>query len=174
MAIRFLALWLLISIGLTTLASAQQQELPIGVGDVITMDVHLEKDLFLRSRVDASGIVRFPLIGDIPVVGKTVKQLSDDLVLAYEDGYLVNPSIVVQIEVIRPFYVRGAVKNPGSYNFELGLTMEKAIAIAGGQTDRASNKNWVVIRGADKQRIDATVDTAILPGDIIEIPESLF
>jgi polysaccharide export outer membrane protein len=138
------------------------------------MDVHLEKDLFLRSRVDASGVVRFPLIGDMPVVGKTVKQLSDDLVLAYEDGYLVNPSIVVQIEVIRPFYVRGAVKNPGSYTFELGLTMEKAIAVAGGQTDRASDKNWIVIRGADKQRIKADADTPILPGDIIEIPESLF
>lgn len=150
------------------------QELPIGVGDVITMDVHLEKDLYLRSRVDASGVVRFPLIGDISVVGKTVKQLSDDLVEAYQDGYLVNPSIVVQIEVIRPFYVRGAVKYPGSFPFELGMTMEKAIAVAGGQTDRASNKNWIVIRGKDKRKIEATADTPILPGDIVEIPESLF
>lgn len=149
-------------------------ELPIGVGDVITMDVHLEKDLFLRSRVDASGVVRFPLIGDIPVVDKTVKQLSDDLVIAYQDGYLVNPSIVVQIEVIRPFYVRGAVTYPGSYPFELGMTMEKAIAVAGGKTDRASNKNWIIIRGTNKQKIEAITETPILPGDIIEIPESLF
>lgn len=174
MVIRFLSSLLIVLVmGFGTFASAQK-ELPIGVGDVITMDVHLEKDLFLRSRVDASGVVRFPLIGDIPVVNKTVKQLSDDLMVAYQDGYLVNPSIVVQIEVIRPFYVRGAVTYPGSFPFELGLTMEKAIAVAGGQTDRASNKNWVIIRGANKQKIKATVDTQILPGDIIEIPESLF
>ncbi|MDM7861414.1 polysaccharide biosynthesis/export family protein [Alteromonas sp. ASW11-36] len=164
----------LLMIGSALFPSHAQQELPIGVGDVITMDVHLEKDLYIRARVDASGIVRFPLIGDIPVVGKTVKELSDDLVDAYLDGYLVNPSIVVQIEEIRPFYVRGAVKYPGSFPFQLGMTMEKAIAVAGGQTDRASNRNWVVIRGADKQRIKATADTPILPGDIVEIPESLF
>ena len=151
-----------------------QQELPIGVGDVITMDVHLEKDLYIRARVDASGVVRFPLVGDILVVGKTVKELSDDLVDAYRDGYLVNPSILVQIAEIRPFYVRGAVKFPGAFPFQLGMTMEKAIAVAGGQTDRASNRNWLVIRGADKRRIEATADTPILPGDIVEIPESLF
>lgn len=174
MVLRFLSSLLIsLVLGGATLASAQQ-EIPIGVGDIITMDVHLEKDLFLRSRVDASGIVRFPLIGDIRVVDKTVKQLSDDLVTAYKDGYLVNPSIVVQIEVIRPFYVRGAVTYPGSFPFELGLTMEKAIAVAGGETDRASKKNWIVIRGVDKQRIKANADTPILPGDIIEIPESLF
>ncbi len=174
MAVRVLIFSTLLFLGGVLLPAQAQQELPIGVGDVITMDVHLEKDLYIRARVDASGIVRFPLIGDLPVVGKTVKELSDDLVDAYRDGYLVNPSIVVQIEEIRPFYVRGAVKYPGSFPFQLGMTMEKAIAVAGGQTDRASNRNWVVIRGADKQRIEATADTPILPGDIVEIPESLF
>ncbi|WP_100644215.1 polysaccharide biosynthesis/export family protein [Alteromonas facilis] len=174
MVIRVLKL-LLITMGfmLSVVLNAQQQ-IPIGVGDVITMDVHLEKDLYLRSRVDASGVIRFPLIGDMQVVGKTVKELSDDLVTAYQDGYLVNPSIVVQIAEIRPFYVRGAVKQPGSFPFELGLTMEKAIAVAGGQTDRASKKNWIIIRGEQKQRIEASADTPILPGDIVEIPESIF
>lgn len=174
MVLRVLAFIFVCWAALHPVSSPAQQLIPIGVGDIITMDVHLEKDLYLRSRVDASGVVRFPLIGDMQVVGKTVKELSDDLVKAYQDGYLVNPSIVVQIDEIRPFYVRGAVKQPGSFPFELGLTMEKAIAVAGGQTDRASNKNWVIIRGMDKQRIPATVDTPILPGDIVEIPESLF
>ena len=115
-----------------------------------------------------------PLIGEIVVSGKTSKELSEELELAYFDGYLVSPSVSVVIESYRPFFIRGAVGKSGAYQFEYDLTVDQAIAIAGGLKDRASKKNWYVIRGVEKARIKVTKEFRIFPGDILEIEESLF
>lgn len=158
-----------------TFLSAQQVEsFIIGTGDVLTIEVYNERDLTVRAKVGQSGKLRIPLLGDIEVVGKTPAELSRELEDAYFDGFLVNPSVSVVIESYRPFYIRGAVLKAGAYDFEYGLTVDQAIAIAGGLKDRASKSDWFVIRGPDKERIKVSKDAKVLPGDIIEIEESLF
>ncbi|KXI27595.1 sugar ABC transporter substrate-binding protein [Paraglaciecola hydrolytica] len=146
----------------------------MGSGDVVIIDVYNEKDLYVKAQVPKSGLLRIPLLGDIDVVGKTPVELSQYLEEAYLDGYLVLPSVTVLIDSFRPIYVKGAVKSAGSFKFELDLTVDQAIAIAGGLKDRASNSNWYVIRGKDKERIKVTKESRIFPGDILDIEESLF
>ena len=154
--------------------AASEDEITIGAGDTIVIDVYNERDLFVRAKVDRTGVVRVPLIGDINVFDKTTKQLSRELEIAFEDGYLVKPSVSVTIEAFRPFYIGGAVNQPGSYDYELDLTVDKAIAIAGGLKDRASSKNWFIIRGKDETKIPVTNKSKVKPGDIITIGESIF
>lgn len=172
MVLRLLAFALLF-VSFTAL-SALDDEITIGPGDLIVIDVYNERDLFVRTKVDKTGYVRVPLIGDIKVVDKTTKDLSRELEAAFDDGYLVRPSVSVTIEAFRPFYIGGAVNDPGSYDFELDLTVDKAIAIAGGLKDRASNKNWFIIRGTNKKKIPVTAKSKVKPGDILTIGESIF
>jgi protein involved in polysaccharide export with SLBB domain len=153
---------------------ATSNEFDIGPGDVIDIKVYNEPDLFVKASVSQSGILKIPLIGDVVVVGKTSKELSEELEMAYFDGYLVNPSVSVMIESYRPFFIHGAVSKSGAYKFEYDLTVDQAIAIAGGLKDRASKKNWYVIRGAEKARIKVTKESRVFPGDILDIEESLF
>jgi len=153
---------------------ATTDEFKIGSGDVIAISVYNEPDLLVRANVGQSGMLKIPLIGDVLVVGKTSKELSQELEAAYVDGYLVDPSVSVVIESFRPFFIRGAVTKSGAYKFEYDLTVDQAIAIAGGLKDRASKKDWYVIRGTEKKRIKVTKDTRVFPGDILEIEESLF
>lgn len=153
---------------------AANDEFSIGPGDVIVIKVYNEPDLSVKANVSQSGILKIPLVGDIVVAGKTSKELSEELEMAYFDGYLVNPSVSVMIESYRPFFIRGAVSKSGAYKFEYDLTVDQAIAIAGGLKDRASKRDWYVIRGVEKSRLKVTKESRIFPGDILEIEESLF
>lgn len=155
-------------------AMANEDQFMIGPGDVIEISVYNEPDLRVRAKIGASGILRIPLIGNVSVIGKTPKLLGSELEVALDDGYLVNPSVSVFIASFRPFYIRGSVNRPGSYTFEFDMTVDQAIAVAGGLKDRASNTNWTILRGPDKNKLDATPETKVFPGDIIEIKESFF
>jgi len=158
----------------STAIFSANDEFDIGSGDVIVIKVYNEPDLSVKANVGQSGILKIPLIGDVTVAGKTSKELSEELEIAFLDGYLVNPSVSVVIDSYRPFFIRGAVSKSGAYKFEYDLTVDQAIAIAGGLKDRASKKSWYVIRGVEKARIKVTKESRIFPGDILEIEESLF
>ena len=114
------------------------------------------------------------LIGDINVTGKLPRQLEEELEDKFRDGYLVSPSVSVQIRTFRPFFVRGAVRAPGSFRFEIDMNVDRAIAISGGLKDRASSSKWFIIRENSSERIPANGDSPLYPGDILEIEESLF
>lgn len=153
---------------------ANDDQFQIGAGDSIVVRIYNEPDLTVEAKVGASGVLRFPLIGDVTVVAKTPKQLSAEIEQAYRNGYLVSPSVSVVIDAFRPFYIRGSVNRPGAYEFEFDMTVDQAIAIAGGLTERASKKDWIILRGEQKQRIEAHEETRIYPGDIIQIEKSFF
>ena len=55
-----------------------------------------------------------------------------------KSGYVRDPSVAVEIETYRPFFVLGEVTFPGQYPYVPNMTVENAIAIAGGFTPRAS------------------------------------
>jgi protein involved in polysaccharide export with SLBB domain len=175
LALRILAFWFFIATTFCSFSTvAGPDDYVIGAGDALTIKVYNELDLAVRAKVPQSGVLRIPLLGDINVVDKTIDQLSLELENAYLDGYLVNPSVSVVVDSFRPFYIRGAVKKSGVYQFEFDLTVDQAVAIAGGLEDRASNTAWFVIRGAQKKRVKVSKESRVYPGDIIEIQESLF
>ncbi|MFC3092607.1 polysaccharide export protein [Alteromonas sediminis] len=150
------------------------QVLPIGVGDHIHVVVHNEPDLTVKEKVGTHGTINMPLVGVVTVVGKTPDEISKAIMAALDDGYLVEPQVRVAIDRYRPFYIRGKVESAGAYEYVIGLTVSQAIAIAGGLTPRASNSGWYLTRGPNKTRHDVTAESKVLPGDVIEIPESFF
>lgn len=158
----------------SSITIAEDEQFKIGVGDKIIVTVYNEPDLTVRARIDKSGVVNFPLLGNLSVSNKTPKQLANELEQKLLDGYMVKPLVSVLIEEYRPFYIRGEVRSPGVYPFSLELTVDQAVAIAGGLKDRASRSGWYIVRGENKNKLDVEKDTKILPGDVITIKASLF
>ncbi len=91
--------------------------------------------------VDANGNVSLPLIGTVPARGATTQQLSQSIVERLKQGYVREPHVTVEIETYRPFFILGEVTTPGQYPYVADMTVEKAIAIAGGFPPRAYNGN---------------------------------
>ena len=78
-------------------------------------------------------------------------------------------------------YLHGEVANPGEYRYRRGLTVEKAIVLAGGFTIRASKKKIRVTRYVNVEEDqepeklkNVKLYTPVMPGDIISVRASLF
>ena len=80
----------------------------------------------------------------------------------------VLPGDILTIKQYQNFFIDGEVVKPGSYDFLHGLTINKAISIAGGFTDKAS-RDEIFIKTKDEKQIAANLYTDVLPGDIIRI-----
>jgi len=149
----------------------------IGPGDLLSVVVFGEEDLSLKEvRVRTSGSVSFPLLGEIKVEGLTAQELEDHLTNLLRDGFLRKPEVNVSILKYRMFYVHGAVKQPGGYSYEDGLTVQRAIALAGGFTERASKGKIDLAReeDPDKPLKSVGLNAQVNPGDIVFVGESLF
>jgi protein involved in polysaccharide export with SLBB domain len=159
------------------LAAAGGDEYVLAPGDSVSVTVFGEPDLSLeKASVTAAGTIAVPLLGDIKASGLTQNALESVLTERLSDGYLKKPEVTVSIVEYRPFYISGAVSSPGSYPYKEGLTVEKAVALAGGFTPRASKRKITVVREADAGRTptDAELSTPVGPGDVITVGESLF
>jgi len=90
------------------------------------------------------------------------------------DGYLRRPEVTVNIDQFRPVYVRGAVNRPGAFPYQDGLTVEKAITLAGGLTELAMKEGVSITTGNGEIRSgDSTgFSTRLQPGVIVTIPEA--
>lgn len=145
-------------------------------GDLIAIQVFDEPDLTMEARVGASGVINYSYLGNVQVAGKSPQELEQHVATELRDGYLVNPAVNVTVLEYRPFYINGEVQSPGSYPYEPGLTLDKAIALAGGLTDRASTRRMYVIKGEGETQNQERVrfNSRIQPGDIISIEEGFF
>jgi polysaccharide biosynthesis/export protein VpsN len=148
----------------------------LGIGDKVRIDVFNEPDLSLEATVDPTGRISYPLLGSIDALRKTARQLQDEITTGLAGGYLVSPDVRVTVVHYRSFYVTGQVQRAGAYPYVVGLTVEKAIALAGGMTNLASSRKIYLLhedQPADK-RIRVGLDALVLPGDTLLIEESLF
>jgi polysaccharide export outer membrane protein len=73
------------------------------------------------------------------------------------------------------FFVTGQIKTPGAYTYERGLTVLQAISLAGGLTDKGSNRRIKVIRTVKGKKVEQSIDLndAVQPGDTLMIPQRL-
>lgn len=133
-------------------------------------------DLSGEYEIDGAGRIPMPLVGSIRVQGLTVPEAEAAIKDAYKPDYVKEPRLSIQVLNYRPFYIMGQVNSPGSYPYVNGITVLEAVVIAGGFTKRAKESRMQIIRGTDATRSkqDATPDTVILPGDVIEIPQRYF
>ena len=148
----------------------------LGNGDKIRITVFGEPDLSGEYVIDGAGQISMPLIGEIQTHGMTIRQLQRHLEEEYRKGYLNSPKISAEVINYRPYYIMGEVNNPGEYPYTAGLTINNAVATAGGFTYRA-NKKTVFVRGAKEQAerdVALTPTTQVNAGDTIRIGERLF
>jgi len=168
---RFLIFCLLFFFG-----QATANDYKLGAGDQIQIVVYGESDLTTKIKIDKSGVISFPFLSDITVVGLSTKDLENIIANGLRGDYLIDPQVAVSIAMYRPFFIHGQVKRPGGYPFQEDLTLDKAIAIAGGLAARASKSSWNITRLVDGKKMvfEANVSSEILPDDIIEIEQSFF
>ena len=167
-------------LGLSSMAFAladADTEYRIGAGDVLAIKVFGESDLSPRVKVDEKGKIPYPFLGDLQVAGLTTDELASTILNGLKGPYLIDPRVSVSVAEYRPFYIAGQVRKPGGYVYEPGLTVRKAITLAGGLTDRASTRKIFLQReidGKTSEPMTVGLDEAIKPGDIITIEESFF
>jgi polysaccharide export outer membrane protein len=147
----------------------------LGSGDKIRVKVFKHRDLSGVFQVDDTGAISMSLIGTVKASGLTLREFEKRITIMLKDGYLINPSVTVEVVKFRPFYILGEVSRPGSYPYVSGMTVLNAVALAGGFTSRAKKKRIFITRGDSvKTELFATIESVILPGDIIEVPERFF
>lgn len=168
---RFLALLFLLYTSVT-----HSTDYLLGSGDRISITVYDEPDLTINVKINKSGVISFPFLDDIQVVGLSTKSLEKKIRSGLLGDYLVDPQVTVSIVEYRPFFIHGQVNRPGGYPYQDDLTLDKAIAIAGGLASRASKSEWKITRIVDGKTVTivGNVATLINPDDIIEIEQSFF
>lgn len=166
-------------------ASAQEQQeiarfvstYRLASGDVLSIRVFGEPDLSQPGvRLTDSGTIFLPTIGELSVSGLRLGEVERLVVERLRGRILVNPIVSVSIEQYRPFFINGMVRSPGAYPFQPGLTLRKAVSLAGGLLERASLRKMFVIRAGDPSQSLEPVEFAstVMPGDVITIEESFF
>ena len=175
-ALIFLALVTQLSVGQAATPTDRNLSYKLGVGDVIKVTVHSEDDLSISTRIDNSGVFSYPFLGEQQAVGLTVAELEQRLIRGLKPDYLKNPQVQVSVVQYRDFYINGEVRKPGGYAYTPGLTVQKAAALAGGFTERASTAKMFVLRENDRsqEKVRVNMETVIHPGDTLIIEEGLF
>lgn len=146
-------------------------------GDVIRINVFGELDLsFEELRLTDAGTFSYPFIGEVKAKGKTTAEIEQIIIDKLQGDYLVDPRVSVSVLQYREFFISGEVKTPGGYPFQPGLTLRRAVALAGGLTERASENRITIIRDRDENRTAeaASLDTRVMPGDSITIDQGFF
>lgn len=148
----------------------------LGIGDKMRIDVFGEPDLSVDATVDPTGRISYPFLGSVDALHHTALELQATVAKGLASGYLVNPDVRVTVIQYRAFYVIGQVQRPGAYPFVIGLTVEKALALAGGMTNLASIRHVYLLHEDQPtdQRIRVGMDAPVLPGDTLLVEESLF
>lgn len=172
-AIRNAALLLLTSGLLVGQAHANTYRL--SPGDEVSIVVFGEDDLSISDRLDNNGVLNYPLLGALRAAGKTAAELEKQITSNLTGKYLVNPDVRVSILEYRQVFINGEINNPGGYAYRPGLTLDKAIALAGGFTQEASRERVTLTRvvNGTSQQYSMRLSDVVLPGDIINVAEYL-
>lgn len=146
----------------------------LGPGDLVSIKVFGENDLSTEARLSDAGTISYPLLGELQVSGSTIGELENTVASKLKEGYLLNPRVTVTILEYRQFFINGEVQRPGGYAFMPGLTVNKAISLAGGFSKVASHTAISIIRDHEERVLPADLNTLVKPGDIITVKESFF
>jgi len=148
----------------------------LGVGDKVKIHVYGEEELGLETELTDAGTITYPLLGEIKASGLTIGELTEFITDSLKGRYLTDPKVTINVTEYRDYYVSGEVEKPGAYHYEPGLTVHKAVSIAGGFTERASRTSITVVADKDASHTpqDVELDTPIAPGDVITVEESFF
>ena len=157
-------------------APPQQAPYTLDSGDRLRVVVFGQDGLTNSYVVDVSGDIAMPLIGSVAARGLTTDQLSSRIAGLLRQGYVRDPHVAVEVEAYRPFFILGEVTQPGQYPYVANMTVETAVAIAGGFTPRGYKREVVISRNYGNQayRFKTPITAQIQPGDTIQVEERWF
>jgi polysaccharide export outer membrane protein len=145
-------------------------------GDRLRVVVFGQEGLTASYAVDTGGSITMPLIGAVPARGHTPAQLQQAIAAKLKQGFVREPHVAVEVEAYRPFFILGEVTLPGQYPYVANMTVETAVAIAGGYTPRAHKDRIKISRqvsGLTENRV-VSPNYPVRPGDTIKISERWF
>jgi len=148
----------------------------LDAGDKLRVVVYGQEGLTNTYAIDAGGSITMPLIGSVSARGRTPASLAAEIAAKLRNGYIRDPSVAVEIEAYRPFFILGEVAAPGQYPYVPNMSVESAVAIAGGFSPRA-RRDRVTLTHADasgSMRIVVPLGTALSPGDTVLVGERWF
>lgn len=148
----------------------------LGAGDRVRITVFDQEGLTNVYNVDQSGYISFPLVGAVPARGHTVQQLEGEIAAKLRQGYLRDPDVSAEMDRYRPVFVMGEVGAAGQYSYVPGLTVQKAVATAGGYSPRANQDSVDITRDINGKVMTGRVRTTdpLMPGDTVYVRERLF
>lgn len=162
---------------LPSLVAAQQAtSYVLAPGDQIAISVFDEPDLSVEFTLSDAGALNYPFLGEIRVAGLTMPELEKRIADGLRGDYLINPDVTVSMKQYRSFFMDGQVNRPGGYPYQPGLTLEKAVALAGGLSPRAARNKIQVKRAGDSSDVAVKIEMSdpIHAGDVIIVPQSFF
>jgi polysaccharide biosynthesis/export protein len=148
----------------------------LDAGDRLRVVVYGQEGLTNTYAIDAGGSITMPLIGQVPARGRSPASLAAEISAKLRHGYIREPSVAVEIEAYRPFFILGDVAAPGQYPYVPNMSVESAVAIAGGFSPRAK-RDHVTLTHTDSSgstRVIVPLGTSLSPGDTILVSERWF
>jgi polysaccharide biosynthesis/export protein len=148
----------------------------LDAGDKLRVVVYGQEGLTNTYAIDAGGSITMPLIGSVPARGRTPAGLAAEIAGKLRNGYIREPSVAVEIESYRPFFILGEVAAPGQYPYVPNMSVESAVAIAGGFSPRAK-RDRVTLTHTDSSgssRYIVPLGTSLSPGDTVLVGERWF
>jgi polysaccharide biosynthesis/export protein len=148
----------------------------LDAGDRLRVVVYGQDGLTNTYAIDAGGSITMPLIGPVSARGRTPAGLASEITDKLRHGYIRDPSVAVEIEAYRPFFILGEVAAPGQYPYVPNMSVESAVAIAGGFSPRA-RRDRVTLTHADNSgsmRVEVPLGTSLSPGDTVLVGERWF
>src|ERR1700722_388818 len=148
----------------------------LDAGDKLRVVVYGQEGLTNSDAIDAGGSITMPLIGAVPARGRTPAGLAAEISGKLRNGYIREPSVAVEIETYRPFFILGEVAAPGQYPYVPNMSVETAVAIAGGFSPRAQRDRVTLTHtdNAGPRRAVVPLGTPLSPGDTILVGERWF
>ncbi|MEQ8479871.1 MAG: polysaccharide biosynthesis/export family protein [Hoeflea sp.] len=145
-------------------------------GDRLRITVFEQPGLTGTFAIDQSGYIAYPLIGSVAARGRTLQELEGSIAASLRQGYLRDPDVTIEIDRYRSFFIMGEVGEAGQYSYVAGMTVQNAIAIAGGFTPRANQRSVDITRKINGEIMTGRVSISdpILAGDTIYVRERLF
>ncbi len=156
--------------------SPRQGAYKLDTGDRLRVFVYGQPNLSRIYNVDQSGNISVPLIGNVRARGLSTASLEGSIRSRLSQGLVREPQVTVDVQQNRPFFILGEVRAPGQYPYVTGMTVEMAVAIAGGFGERANERKARLSRrvGGYNEVIDVPTDAEVEPGDTLYVYERFF
>lgn len=133
---------------------------PIGALDTLQINVFQVPTLSGEFTVDQAGAIDYPLLGTVPVQGRTAQEVSTQLAARLSERYLQSPNVSVAVKerAQQTITVDGSVQQPGVFGIKGPTTLLQAVAMARGTSQDANPQRVIVFRTINGERVAGAFD----------------